>query len=101
MVEQHRQLLTTLVRNGFGAESLRPAISRLEVMGRGVAEEYGLVYDTEVAVRATFLMVVATALTEKPLFDGEHPIASSRVKDELTRMLVAAAVFPPGHGRNR
>lgn len=95
LVQQNRALLTALVRNGLGLEGLAPAIRRLDAMGADVAAEFGLVYDTEVVVRATLLMVVSTALAGDSLFDGQTPISPSRVRTELTRMLVAAAMFNP------
>lgn len=90
MVKANRNLFASLYSNGLAGSELQTALRHLDQLGVQLAKEHGLIYDTPVAVRSGFLMVVSVALFEDQLFVGDADVGEQRIIDELTRILTAA-----------
>lgn len=92
IVEQNRHLFAALASNRLAGRGLQAALARIDELGVTLAAEHGLTYDTPVAVRGAFLLVVNAALYEDVVFVGDADVGRERIIDELSRMLTAAMV---------
>jgi AcrR family transcriptional regulator len=93
IVEENRDLFSALASNRIAGRGLQTALARLDDFGAALAAEHGLTYDTPVAVRGAFLLVVNAALYEDVVFVGDAAVGRARIIDELTRILTAAMIY--------
>jgi AcrR family transcriptional regulator len=100
IVRENRALFAALATSRAAGEQLQDALGRLERVGDRVAQMYGLSYDTPVAVRAAFTMIVGMAIFEEDLFPRRNAVSRQRIVEELTQILTGAPRRADG-GRGR
>jgi AcrR family transcriptional regulator len=95
LVSRNRSLIAALASGDPLTAGTQRALAQLETVGAAIAQSHGLDFDVPVAVRIATATVVATTMFEDTLFP--EPLGGERLLDEMTRMLVGATVYRPGH----
>lgn len=97
LARENRDVLRA-AQSAPASDAVQAAFHSLEQVGEAISRTYGLKFDIAVAVRIATVAVGASALTEDSIFAGYE---SSRIQDELVRMLVGATLYREGPGPSR